>query len=337
MFFRSVAALFVSLVAVPAYAACTGDSYLDRMTANQQMQLSAAVADMPYAEGLIWTATKDDAAITVVGTMHIYDPRLEDLRTQLADTIAAADLVMLEATPEEEAQLQNLITTDPGRLFIVDGPTLPELVDEETWQLIAAAASERGIPSFMAAKMQPWYLSLTLAVPACAMSDMMAGMRGLDQMIIEDAEAAGVPMQAVEPYTTLFDLFKDDSFDEQIDMLRVNMLVPELQEQMFVAMLDRYFAEDVGRLWEMSRIAMSDVPDLDPVEANAMFDDMEEALLHARNRNWIPVITEASEAHDDIVVAVGAGHLIGENGILQLLENEGWAITRGNQASQTSP
>lgn len=330
MFFRSAAALFLSLVALPASAACSGESYLDRMTAGQQMQLSAAVADMPYAEGLIWTATKDSAAITVVGTMHIYDPRLEDLRTKLAKTITGADLVMLEATPEEEAKLQNLITTDPGRLFIVDGPTLPELVDEETWQLIASAASERGIPPFMAAKMQPWYLSLTLAVPSCAMSDMMQGVRGLDHMIMQDAEAAGVPMQAVEPYTTLFDLFEDDSFDEQIDMLRVSMLVPDLQEQMFVAMLDRYFAEDIGRLWEMSRIAMSDVPDLDPVEANAMFDEMEDALLKTRNRNWIPVITEASETHDNILLAVGAGHLIGNEGVLRLLENEGWTITRGN-------
>ncbi|EBA10747.1 TraB/GumN family protein [Roseobacter sp. CCS2] len=330
MFFRSVATAFFAFTALPAAAACVGESYLDRMTPDQQAQLSAAVEGMPYAEGLTWTATKEDASITVVGTMHIYDPRLEDLRADLADTIASADLVMLEATPKEEAELQNLIATDPSRLFIVDGPTLPDLLDEDTWQMIAAAASERGIPSFMAAKMQPWYLSLTLAVPSCAMSDMLAGVRGLDHMIIEDAEAAGVPMQAVEPYTTLFDLFKDDSFDEQVDMLRVNMLVPELQEQMFVAMLDRYFAEDIGRLWEMSRIAMSDVPDLDPAEATTMFDEMEESLLNTRNRNWIPVITEASETFDDIVVAVGAGHLIGEEGVLQLLENEGWAISRLN-------
>lgn len=328
MFFRSAAILFLSCIAVPASAACVGDSYLDRLTAQQEEQLSAAVADMPYSEGLIWEATKDAATITVVGTMHIYDPRLEDLRDRLADTIASADLVLLEATPEDEVKLQELLVAEPERLFLVDGPTLPELVDEDTWQLIVKAAGERGIPSFMAAKMQPWYLSMTLAVPSCAMSDMMAGVRGLDHMIMADAQAAGVPLQAVEPYTTLFDLFGDDSFDEQLDLLRISMLVPELQEQMFVAMLDRYFAEDIGRLWEMSRIALSDVPGMDPVAGNAMFDEMEEAMLNTRNRNWIPVITEAAEGREDIVLAVGAGHLIGEIGVLQLLENEGWAIAR---------
>lgn len=328
MFFRSAATFLLSCIAFPAAAVCVGDSYLDQLTPQQEAQLSAAVADMPYSEGLIWTATKDTTEITVVGTMHIYDPRLEELRAQLAERVATADLVLLEATPKEEAQLEELITREPERLFLVDGPTLPELVDEETWQLILAAASERGIPSFMAAKMQPWYLSMTLAVPSCAMADMMAGARGLDQMIIEDAQAAGVPMQAVEPYTTLFDLFGDNNMDEQISMLRISMLVPELQQQMFVAMLDSYFSQEIGQLWEMSRLALSDVPGMDPDEGNAMFDEMEESMLNIRNRNWIPVITDAAKGRDDIVVAVGAGHLIGEQGVLQLLENEGWTITR---------
>ena len=330
MFLRTVATALFSLVAVPAAAVCVGESYLDRITPNQRMQLSAAVADMPFAEGLIWTATKDRATITVVGTMHIYDPRMDALRTQLADTVANADLVMLEATPEDEAKLQELITREPDRLFIVDGPTLPEILDEETWQLIATATSERGIPSFLAAKMQPWYLSLTLAIPTCAIPGMIEGARGLDQMIIQDAQAADVPMLAVEPYTTLFDLFDGDSFEEQIDLLRVNLLAPDLQAQMFVAMLDLYFAEDIGRLWEMSRIALSDVPGLDPADANAMFDEMEESLLNNRNRNWVPVITKAAAQYDDSVVAVGAAHLVGDSGVLQLLQDEGWTITPNN-------
>ncbi len=328
MFRLATATALVTTLSLPAAAACVGDSYFDLMTDAQKTQLSASIADMPYAEGLTWTATKGDDTLTILGTMHIYDPRLEVIRSKVADAVQNADLVMLEATPEEEAKLQELITTDPGRLFIVDGPTLPERLDEETWQLVADAATQRGIPSFMAAKMQPWYLSLTLAIPACAIQEMLSGVSGLDKMIIQDALDANVPLQAVEPFTTLFDLFKGQSFEEQIDMLRVNMLAPELQQQMFVSMLDLYFAEDVGRLWDMSRIAIAEMPELDPVEGMAMFEDMQDALLDSRNRNWIPVIIGATKDHDDIVVAVGAAHLIGDQGILQLLENQGWLIAR---------
>jgi uncharacterized protein YbaP (TraB family) len=40
------------------------------------------------------------------------------------------------------------------------------------------------------------------------------------------------------------------------------------------------------------------------------------------------VITQATQNHDKVIVAAGAAHLIGENGILNLLQNEGWTLTR---------
>ncbi|MGJ8622851.1 MAG: TraB/GumN family protein [Yoonia sp.] len=328
MALRAALISLLSLVGGPVIAACTGEGFYDSMTDAQRAELQATAAQIPYAQGLTWQAKKDDDTLTLIGTMHVYDPRLQIIRSDVAQTVQTADLVLLEATPTEEAQLKKAITDRPEVFFITDGATLPERLDEDTWQMVSAAANARGIPGFMAAKMQPWYLSLTLAVPPCAMTEIMAGMTGLDKMIITDAAAAGVPLQALEPYTTLFDMFTDESLEDQVDMLRVSMLVPDLQEQIFISMLDLYFAEEVGILWNMSRIAMTQVPDIDPAEGQAMFEEMQDGLLDQRNRAWMPVIAEATEAHDNIVVAVGAAHLIGDTGVLQLLENNGWTITR---------
>ena len=328
MFLRRAATVLFTLLGLPAAAECTGTNYLDQISPAQSAALTAAVSDMPYAQGLIWQAQKDDRQITLAGTMHIYDPRLDPIRDSLRDDVAAADLILLEATPAEEQQLMDLMTTQPDILFINEGPTLPELLDEATWQQIADAARSRNVPAFMAAKMQPWYLSMVLSIPACASADLMAGNRGLDAMVIEDAIAADVPMQALEPYTTVFDIFQNDPIDEQIAYLLVSLGAPDQQEQIFIATLDRYFARDVGRLWELSRIAMADVPGISEDEAATIFAEAEQALLIDRNLNWMPVIKDAVAQHDDIVVAVGAAHLIGENGLLQLLENDGWALTR---------
>lgn len=330
MVLRAAAFALLTLTGLPVAAQCVGDSYLDQLSPAQQADLTQAVSQMPFAEGLIWNATRDDRQITVVGTVHIYDPRLTDIMDRIGDDVASADLVLLEATPKEEAELEQLIATDPSLLFITEGPTLPEVLDEETWQAIVDAAQSRNIPGFMAAKMQPWYLSLILSIPPCAAQDMLSGNRGLDHMISAAATTQGVPMQALEPYTTLFDIFQNEPIDDQIEMLMINLLAPELQQQMFVAMLDRYFAQDVGRLWEMSRIAMTEVPGIDPDAATALFAETEQALLIDRNRNWMPVIDAAAEQHDMLVVAVGAAHLIGSDGILQLLQNDGWTLTRVN-------
>lgn len=324
---RTLTTLFI-LLGLPVAAECTGANYLDQLSASQTAALTAAVDDMPYAQGLIWQASKDDREITIVGTMHIYDKRLLPIRDSLRDAVTGADLVLLEATPKEEQQLKDLMLTQPDLLFINEGPTLPELLDAETWTLIADAARSRDIPAFMAAKMRPWYLSIALSIPACAMPDLMAGNRGLDAMITEDAIAANVPMQALEPYTTLFDIFQKDPIEDQIEFLMISLAAPDQQEQIFVATLDRYFARDVGRLWELSRIAIADTPGLTQAKAAEVFAETEQALLIDRNLSWIPVINTAAATHDRLVIAVGAAHLIGDYGLPQLLENDGWALTR---------
>ncbi len=71
-------------------------------------ELNAAVADVPYAQGILWRARRDDQDMLIVGTMHIHDPRLEAIREQIRDEVENADLILLEATAESEQQLQNL-------------------------------------------------------------------------------------------------------------------------------------------------------------------------------------------------------------------------------------
>ena len=76
----AAATALMTTLSLPAGAACVGDSYFDLMTEAQKAQLSASIADMPYAEGLTWAAVKGGDTLTIVGTMHIYDPRLEVIR-----------------------------------------------------------------------------------------------------------------------------------------------------------------------------------------------------------------------------------------------------------------
>lgn len=326
MLLRLAAALIFLGFSLPASAQCVGSSFADQLTEEERSALARATDNIPFAQGLLWAATKNDQTITIAGTMHIYDPRLEPIRDRLRPIVQSADLILLEATPAEEAALQALISTDPDLLFINEGPTLPDILDQATWALIAEAATARMIPGFMAAKMRPWYLSMMLAIPPCAISDLSSGARGLDHMIMDDATAANVPLQALEDPTTLFEIFQKESVDEQIDMLRINLLSEDMQREMFVAMLDHYFAGDIGRVWELSRLASRSMPDIDPEEAMRRFAKTEQSLLIDRNRNWMPVIAQAASAHKNLVIAVGAAHLIGRDGVLQFLQDEGWTL-----------
>ncbi|MCC5974052.1 MAG: TraB/GumN family protein [Rubellimicrobium sp.] len=321
------AALVTGLfTASAASALCSGPSLIDRLTPAELKALDARTAEIPFSDGLLWTAERDGKTVTLIGTMHIFDPRLAPIRDRVGPMIAAADLLLLEMTPAEEREMQAAMANDPSLMFLTDGPTLPELLDDETWAAVADAARARNIPPFMAAKFQPWFLMLTLSMPACAMDHMMMGEQGLDHMLMTDAAAAGVAMQALEDWDTLFRIFDEGTIEEQLDYLALSLMSPELSEEMFVAMLDGYFAGEVARIWELSRFAMRFMPGLDPDEADALFDMTDEALLARRNHAWIPVIEAAAARHDDIVVAAGAAHLPGEDGVLYLLAEQGWTI-----------
>jgi len=310
-----------------AQAQCAGPSLLDRLTAEQRAALDARVAEIPFAKGLLWQAERDGQTVTLVGTMHIHDPRLDAIMARVEPMLDEVGLLLLEVTPAEEAQMTDALASDPSLMFLTDGPTLPEMLDEETWQAVAEAARIRGIPPFMAAKFRPWFLMLSLSVPACAAEHMVAGRQGLDFMLWDAAGARGLGMQALEPWDTLFTLFETGTMEEQIDYLRMGVLEPAVQEESFVAMIEGYFAGEVGQVWELGRVSLDFMPGMGGDAGLALFEEMEQQLLTARNLAWIPVIEAAAAEHGQVMMAAGAAHLPGETGVLQLLQERGWTVT----------
>jgi uncharacterized protein YbaP (TraB family) len=321
----------LSLLAFPALAECTGPSLIDRLTSAERSELDAVVAGMPFAEGILWQAERDGRVVTIAGTMHIEDGRLGPIFESLRPHLAASDLLMLEMTPAEQSRMQEVIGDDPSIMFLTDGPTLPAMLDEGTWDALSQAASDRNIPPLLAAKFRPWFLMLSLSMPVCALGYLDQPGQGLDQMLMEAATTEGVPMLALEPWDTIFTLFERGSIEEQLDFLRMGMLDADLQEEMFVAMLDGYFEGNIAEVWELSRLSLRFIPDISRSDAEALFNMTEAALLSERNEAWIPVIEAAALDHDRIMVAAGAAHLPGDKGILALLEARGWTITALDQ------
>ncbi len=319
--------LSLSVLAAPAFAQCSGSSLIDRLNAADRADLDAAVADMPFSRGILWQAEKDGHIITVAGTMHIHDARLGPIRDRLAPHLQDADLLLLEMTPVEQAAMLSALTDNPSLMFMSDGQTLPDMLDPATWDALSAAASDRNIPPDMAEKLRPWFLMLSLSMPTCAMGYLADGGTGLDNMLMEDADAAGVPMQALEPWDTLFTALEQGTIEEQLDFLAMGVLDADLQQEMFVAMLEGYFAGNVGQVWELSRMSMRFIPGIDAAGADGLFNATQTVLLTDRNAAWLPVIEAASADHDRIMVAVGAAHLPGDDGVLALLQAQGWTIT----------
>ena len=110
-------------------------------------------------------------------------------------------------------------------------------------------------------------------------------------------------------------------------MLEMSILPPELEHALFASTFDAYFAGDVARVWELSRAALTFIPDADLSHANKVFDDFADGLLDDRNQSWIDDL-ESAATEGPVVAVFGAAHLSGDYGVLNLMAQNGWQITR---------
>jgi uncharacterized protein len=312
-------------VAPPAAAQCAGLNLFDTMDPARQAEIAKATNAVPFASGNFWQATRGEEVITIAGTYHFDDPRHAPNIAALTPFITDAAAVLVEAGPDEEKALMQKMSREPSVLVITEGPPLNQRLPPEIWEPLSNAMSDRGIPPFMTAKFQPWYVLTLLSIPPCAMASMTEQPKGLDGAVIDTALAAGVPVRALEPFDTLFKIFGDITPEELTDLLVSTLAIEDMSEDYFTTLVDSYFAGESRMAWELMRFAGYDTPGYTRDQIDADFARMEELISSSRNRAWIPVLTEAA-AQGPVFTAFGALHLSGQDGVLNLLQKEGYTL-----------
>lgn len=314
-----------TLLAAPLHAQCAGTNLFATMQPDRLAAITAAADAVPFSRGNYWRATRGEDVITILGTYHLDDPRHDATLGAILPALTAASTVVVEAGPAEEAALLDLMARDPSRMMIVDGPTLIEQLPPAVWEDLSAALAARGVPGFMAAKFQPWYAAVMLALPPCALASMTEEPKGLDGLVIDAALAAGIPVRGLEPFDTVFTLFGAMTDAEMVAMIQSTLAMEAQSEDYFATLADSYFAGESRMIWELTRDVSYSLPGYSRQQVDADFARMEELLMNARNRAWIPVLTEAA-ADGPVFSAFGALHLSGDEGVLNLLQAQGFTL-----------
>lgn len=125
----------------------------------------------------------------------------------------------------------------------------------------------------------------------------------------ELAQKKGIKTMGLESVEAQFQTINSISNDEQIEMLMDGLG----QKFLYDDMLRTYQSEDLDKLYLLI------------TEESESFPDFIENFLNKRNRNWIPVM-DRQITKGPTFFAVGAGHLPGEQGVIQLLKNKGYEV-----------
>ena len=93
-----------------------------------------------------------------------------------------------------------------------------------------------------------------------------------------------------------------------------------------ITMANAYIEEQHAAIIELAKIQGLEASGMTPEEFNAEWKGFEDQLLVQRNANWMEKILDLKD--QTAVIAVGAGHLSNDYGLLNQLQQAGYTLER---------
>jgi uncharacterized protein YbaP (TraB family) len=280
-----------------------------------------ATATGDVAHPFVWRVDGASGPSYLLGTIHVAVRLEQAIPPELASALAAARVVVVEADVAPDAVTPELV----ARYGIVtSGPTLDQRLTPAQWTQLTNELVPLGIPAEALARMRAWIPATTLlmarmehmpgAAPAVGADGRPIAM---DMEILNATRSRGGELRFLETAEDQFALLSGVGDDYMIDWLTELLESPAGPGSDVEELVTAYRAGDFATI---QRLTLED----DDMRANpALFD----AMFARRNRAWLPALREEL-ARGGAFVAVGAGHFVGPNGILRLLEAEGIEAVR---------
>ena len=319
--------LFSALLFFPQLASaneCSGRDLIAQMPAPERKALLERAAQVPFGEGLLWRAEREGRVITLFGSFHLPHPHTQAHEERIMPFAEAAELTFFEMNADDIARFEQGMQSAPDLMFVGHGEaTLPSLLSEAEWEDLSAKMQARGFPPFIAAKMKPMFASMMLGMSPCKLRQMQAGREGIDRLLAQRLDDENLPSRSIEGYRTALTLLDAFPAEKQTELLRLSLLQDLDAEDMTETLYRSYIDEEIALIWEFTRALSLESGGAEAEEDFALFEKL---LLTDRNKAWMDELHRAEAGR--ILVVVGAAHLMGDTGLLRLLEADGYEITR---------
>lgn len=316
--------LFIASAAT-ASARCKGVDLREHISPAVEEKLKAAAAKVPYAYGNHWIATKGDQKIHVIGTMHMGDGRMPGVARRLRPVIKKADLLMLEVTTQQMKERGDLFKSMRSVFFLPEGQKVQRMLPKEDWEQLKVELSVRGLSVDEINALKPWFLSNLIKNSNCGVRG-LSSPKGLDARLEKAAKSARVPVMGLETSGTGYRAMSRQPMRDQVKLLQYELRATDFHNDEFITVREAYFEQAIVEGSTLSDWNMFKDQNPSRAEVLRLLNGFDKQLLEWRNRLWMPNLLKRPEKN--IVVAVGAAHLPGRAGVLNLLAQKGYKLQR---------
>lgn len=266
------------------------------------------------ADPAIWVVKDADTTIYLFGTVHVLKPGLSWFDEGVKAAFDKSDEVVLELIEPDPTTMQGLIMK--LGLNTSGAPFTGKLSDAQRAKL-ATAAADLGMPVEATDAFEPWLVAVMASMaPLPKLGYDPAS--GAERTIADAAKAAGKPIIGLETAEQQFGYF-----DTLPEALQIKYLATTLNDYdkigtMLDKMVGQWSAGDPVALGETMNEGMRENPELGKV------------LLSDRNARWAEWIEQRMAKPGTVFIAVGAGHLAGNDSVQAWLAKRKLTATRVN-------
>jgi uncharacterized protein len=263
-------------------------------------------------KSFLWRVNSDQNRLYILGSIHLLKKEtyplkksIEDAFEQTKKLVLEIDLSSANSQKIQQLMLQKSISTD--------GTMLHQSVSNETYQAVAKRAKELGIDIRLLSPFKPWVIAMTMAAIKLQQLGFDPSL-GVDRHLAERAKQTDKPTAGLETAEFQLDLFDRFSAKEQELLLRQSMDEMDHVERNVTAIVQAWKSGDVGAVERHLLVGMRDYPEIH----RKVIDD--------RNQRWLPQIENILSRGENALIVVGAAHLVGKNGIIELLKDRGYRV-----------
>jgi len=271
-------------------------------------------AQQPAAKPALWEVSDPDTTIYLFGTIHLLPPNYS-WRTPTLDTaIAKSDSLYVETIvdPAHPEGIRNALATLDRSTGL---PPIADRVDPARRPLLDKAISKSGVSRQSFDKMETWAAAFRLMGVQFAQIGLQ-GEAGVEQTLKDNFTARGKPIGELETNAQQLGFFDVLPEKAQRALLEGSIQPPEAAGKDFGEMIRGWASGDVEAIARTFNKDLADSPEL------------RDTLLKQRNANWARWIEQRLQQPGTVMIAVGAGHLAGDDSVIAHLKHEGFRVRR---------
>ena len=260
---------------------------------------------------LLWRISGKDikAPSYLFGTIHLICADDIEVSDSLKKAIKQADDVYLELDMDNMFELLSVAS----KMKMNGDTTLADLLTPEEYNMVKGFfARQHGmIPFAMLERYKPMLAASTLMQSAMDCEDALA----MEQLVMKEAKFSRKGVKGLETMSFQMSIFDSIPYGLQAKqlVLYVNQYGNKEDRKNYEELVSAYRAQELSKLEDITK------------KEDAGMERFAEILLYKRNEAWAKKL-ERLMPEKSLVIAVGAGHLPGERGVINLLRKAGYKV-----------